>query len=222
MRDISAIAFDAYGTLFDVHSVRTTAEAAFPGHGERISELWRAKQLEYTWLRSLMDRYEPFSSVTESALVFTLKMLGLEPAEDVVRRLLDAYLHLDVFAEVPEALAALRPRPLYIFSNGDAAMLDPLVRHCGLDALIDGVVSVDPARVYKPSPRSYSLVPEAVGVPTEQILFVSSNSFDVMGAKSFGFPVAWIQRTRRVLDELGFEPDVEVRLLTDLPRVLAD
>lgn len=224
MRGIEAVVFDAYGTLFDVQSVVAATEAAFPGQGQAISELWRTKQLEYTWLRSLMERYTDFGSVTRAALRYALRALGLDPDPEIEDRLMEAYRYLDPFPDAVEALRALRgqcPRRLYIFSNGNPAMVEPLVANTGLDKLLDGVLSVDAAKVFKPSPRCYALVPERLGVPAERILFVSSNSFDVLGAKAFGFVVAWIRRSHRTLDELGVQPDLEVELLTELIHNLA-
>lgn len=216
MRRIRAIAFDAYGTLFDVHSVGAAVDELFPGHGAAVSEVWRTKQLEYTWLRSLMDRYEDFWTLTRDALVFALKAAGLPIDDDVCDRLLDATLHLAPFAEVPAALQALKPRPLHIFSNGSPAMLEAMVANAALDGLLDGIISVDEAGIYKPSPRCYALVPDKLGVAAEEVLFVSSNAWDAAGAKNFGFTVAWIRRSATTMDELALPPDVEVEMLTDL------
>ncbi|MGH8905177.1 MAG: haloacid dehalogenase type II [Egibacteraceae bacterium] len=220
MRQIEAIAFDAYGTLFDLRSLAAAAEAAYPGQGVAISRLWRAKQLEYTWLRSLMERYAPFSAVTRASLRYTLRVIGLARSQDVEDRLMQAYLRLDPFPDALAALPALRPRPLWIFSNGDPAMLEPLVGSSGLDRLLDGVISADAAGVYKPSPRCYQLVPDALRLPKQRILFVSSNSFDVAGAATYGFPTAWIRRSSRPLDPLDAKPDLQVELLTDLTVAL--
>ncbi len=221
MRQIDVVAFDAYGTLFDVHSVVAAAEAAYPGHGTEISELWRNKQLQYTWLRSMMERYRPFSEVTRAALRFTLRDLDLPYEREISDRLMDAYLHLDPFPDTAKALPALRPRQLWIFSNGDPAMLEPLAANSGLDTLLDGLISVDDAAVFKPSPRCYALIPQRLGVPSDRILLVSSNSFDVAGAASFGLATAWIRRTHRTPEALDLPPDIEVDLLTDLPAALS-
>jgi 2-haloacid dehalogenase len=224
MEQIEAIAFDAYGTLFDLAAVHKAAEAAFPGHGAAIGELWRAKQLEYTWLRSLMERYIPFSQVTRASLRYALRALGLSgagPSEpEVEDRLMQAYLRLDPFPDAVDALPALRPRRLWILSNGDPEMLEPLVARSGLSRMLDGILSADAARVYKPSPRCYQLVPDALGVPKERILFVSSNSFDVAGAAAYGFPTAWIRRSPRPRDELDAPYGLELALLTDLVPAL--
>lgn len=214
------MAFDAYGTLFDVHSVIAAAEELFPGKGELVSRLWREKQLQYTWLHSLMERYEDFWSVTRSALVYALKNQSVGSEAGVIDRLMEQYLHLEPYPEVRDALRALKPRRLVIFSNGSPDMLEGVVKNSGLDELLDGIISVDESRVYKPSPRAYALVSERLAVPASEVLFVSSNAFDAVGAKSFGMRVAWIQRTTGQMEELGIEPDLTVRLLTDLASAL--
>lgn len=217
MQNIQAVVFDAYGTLFDVHSVLAAAEAAWPGHGAALSGLWRAKQLEYTWLRSLMGRYVDFRSVTADALAYACRSLGL-PLTDATRAdLLGAYLRLSPFPEVPAALQALKPgRRLVIFSNGSPDMLLPLVSHSGLDRFIDLTISADAAGVYKPDPRSYALVTAALGLPAERMLFVSSNPFDAAGSRAFGFHVAWVNRTGVPFDELGITPNLTVSRLTEI------
>lgn len=191
---IKAVVFDAYGTLFDVQSVAGVTDEAFPGHGETITQIWRLKQLEYTWLRSLMDRYEDFWSVTQASLEFTLKTLGLVATPELLARIAAAY---DALALYPEALAALeglKPTRLAIFSNGSPAMLNNLTRQAGIDGLLETVISVDAIGVYKPDPRGYRLVEERLDLSREEILFVSSNGFDIAGAKAYGLTVARIER----------------------------
>lgn len=191
---IKAVVFDAYGTLFDVQSVAGVTDEAFPGHGETITQIWRLKQLEYTWLRSLMDRYEDFWSVTQASLEFTLKTLGLVATPELLARIAAAY---DALALYPEALAALeglKPTRLAIFSNGSPAMLNNLTRQAGIDGLLETVISVDEIGVYKPDPRGYHLVEERLDLSREEILFVSSNGFDIAGAKAYGLTVARIER----------------------------
>lgn len=191
---IKAVVFDAYGTLFDVQSVAGVTDEAFPGHGEAITQIWRLKQLEYTWLRSLMDRYEDFWSVTQASLEFTLKTLGLVATPELLARIAAAY---DALALYPEALAALeglKPTRLAIFSNGSPAMLNNLTRQAGIDGLLETVISVDAIGVYKPDPRGYRLVEERLDLSREEILFVSSNGFDIAGAKAYGLTVARIER----------------------------
>ncbi len=220
--NLDALAFDAYGTLFDVHSVIATCEAAFPSHGEALSRLWRVKQLEYTWLLSLMGRYEDFWAVTDKALRYACQHLGLPGNPATHTRLLESYYHLAAYPEVPAALARLTAgRTLVILSNGTPRMLAAVTRATGLTAVFDELISVDAVRVYKPSPRVYALLPQRLGVPPEAIGFVSSNAFDVAGAKAFGLRTCWVNRQAAIPDSLGYPPDVVVRTLAELADHLA-
>lgn len=215
-----AIAFDAYGTLFDVHSV-VAACREVTADPEALSLQWRAKQLEYTWLRALMGRYEDFWEVTRAALRFSLRRLHLEATEAQVARLMDAYLSLDAFPEVPETLRALHPRcSLAILSNGSPRMLEAAVASSGLKPFLHHVISVDGVASYKPNPAVYALVPQTLGVPANSVAFVSSNAFDVIGAKAFGFRACWCNRAGAPLDELGFAPDLTIGRLDELPAAL--
>ena len=191
---IKAIVFDAYGTLYDVQSVVGVIDAAFPGHGDYITQVWRLKQLEYTWLRSLMGRYKDFRAVTREALSYTLGTVGLAANDALLHRIVDAYNTLSPYPEAAEALGALRRHSLAILSNGSPDMLDALVRNSGLGPHLKAVISVDAKQAYKPDPRAYELVQERLGVRPEEVVFVSSNGFDVAGASSFGFKVARIER----------------------------
>ena len=213
---IRALVFDAYGTLFDVHSVIARCESLFPGRGAALSHLWRQKQLEYTWLRSLMGRYENFESVTASALNYACSTLGLTLTKRSAGDLLLAYRRLNTFAEVGDALAALRDCRLAILSNGSPEMLNAVVRHSGLDRLLDAVISVDKVRMFKPHPSVYRLVPDKLQVRSRDVGFVSSNYWDVCGAAAFGFQAFWINRTKAAPDELGPRPNAVLQRLTDL------
>jgi 2-haloacid dehalogenase len=207
-----AYVFDAYGTLYDVHSVLQRCEAFFPGRGAELSKLWRAKQLEYTWQRSLMERYAPFSTVTREALAYACEALGLELTAERMEALMGEYLMLTPYPEVARALGALRGRRLAILSNGSPDLLEPLVEHSGLP--LDPVLSVHPERCYKPSPAVYALAVQALG--TRDITFVSSNCWDALGAKAFGFRVVWVNRAGAPLDRLGAAPDRIVRTLDEV------
>lgn len=200
-----ALVFDAYGTLYDVHSVQARAESLFPGRGAELSRLWRSKQLEYTWLRSLMRRYAPFSTVTREALAYACEALGLELTAERMEVLMGEYLMLATFPEVPRAMQRLAGRRLAILSNGSPDMLEPLVEHSRL--ALDKVLSVDALQVFKPAPEVYQLACDALGVEKQDICFVSSNCWDALGAKSFGFTVVWINRSRLPADRLGWRPD---------------
>ena len=242
---IKAVVFDAYGTLYDIQSVASVTEQAFPGHGEVITQVWRMKQLEYTWLRSLMGRFEDFSVVTRESLRYTLDALGLACDAATFDAIMDKYLHLDPYADARTTLSALKDYKLAILSNGSISMLDALVRNSGFQPLLDATLSVDAARVFKPDPKTYALVERELGVKPHEVAFVSSNPFDVSGSKSFGFRVAWIERvsaatlaaearkpeaigpltmfkaTRLRPDPFGLEPDWTIRTLADLPPLLA-
>ncbi|HWP49722.1 MAG TPA: haloacid dehalogenase type II [Candidatus Limnocylindrales bacterium] len=222
MKNIQTFVFDAYGTLFDVHSVVEACNRAFPGRGEALSQLWRAKQLEYTWLKTLMGHYEDFWQVTEAALTFACKTLNLQAPIDPRPLLMTAYLRLDLYPEVLEALTSLASFPLSILSNGSPRMLQAVVQNAGLKGRFVQIISVEEVKAYKPSPRVYELAPQKLGIPKEAICFVSSNSFDVIGAKAFGFQVCWVNRTNAPLDELGFLPDAQVSRLTELKQLVED
>ena len=213
---LRALVFDAYGTLFDVLSVHTRCESLWPGHGEALAKLWRAKQLEYTWQRSLMQRYAPFSQVTREALEYCCRFLKLEGN---TQALMDEYLNLACYADVPGALEKLKPRKLAILTNGSPDMIGPLVKNRGMEETFDAVLSVDALKVYKPAPQVYKLAVDRLGVPAKEIGFVSSNGWDAAGAKSFGFTVYWINRLSAPVERLGFEPDAILNGLGDLPRI---
>ncbi|NIF77044.1 (S)-2-haloacid dehalogenase [Paraburkholderia sp. Cy-641] len=238
-----AVIFDAYGTLFDVHSVIAAAEQLFPSHGNALSQLWRQKQIEYTQLRTLAARtdapgehYRPFWDITLDALRFAAKKLQLTLGRVAEKRLMDEYACLSAFPDAVPVLRALReaasnPNPslnpdqnpapssasttaaattphvgLAILSNGNPQMLDIAVKSAGMSALFDHVLSVDAVRAYKPSPAAYALGPAAFGVAAREIVFVSSNGWDVAGATWFGFTTFWLNRQNAPLEELGVTP----------------
>jgi 2-haloacid dehalogenase len=212
---LDALVFDAYGTLFDVHSVQRRCEECWPGRGAALSAAWRAKQLEYTWLRSLMRAYKPFSEVTRDALEHSCEALRLPLSPAQKEQLMGEYLKLALFADV--ALQGL-PGKKAILSNGSPDMLDPLVRQSGLS--LDAVLSVDELKIFKPAPQVYALAVKRLGVEATRIGFVSSNCWDALGAKAFGFTVFWINRSGAPVDRLGPQPDAILSSLGDLREVL--
>jgi 2-haloacid dehalogenase len=242
---IKAVVFDAYGTLYDIQSVAAVTEDAFPGYGDIITQVWRVKQLEYSWLRSLMRRYEDFSVITKESLAYTIRVLGLKHDAATFERIMDKYLHLDLYPDALTALAALKGRKLAILSNGSSDMLNILVKNTGLDRVLDATISVDQQRIFKPAPEAYTLIETKLGVTPAEVLFVSSNPWDACGAKSFGLNVAWIERVtpeamalaclkndlvppltmfkalRTKMDELGVTPDHRIRALSELPDLVA-
>ena len=223
LHQIDALVFDAYGTLFDVQSVASSAEALFPDRGAELARLWRTKQLEYSWLQSLMrspkQPREDFAAITSHALSHAAEALGLPLPSHARHRMLDAYLDLSPFPDAEPTLAALAPRPRLILSNGTRAMLEPLAAATGLARHLDGILSVDDADIYKPSPRVYQLAVDALQRPAVSIGFVSSNAWDAIGAKAFGFTVFWINRLGAPLDRHGPRPDRIIRTLADLPAL---
>ncbi len=220
MKSIEALVFDAYGTVFDVHSIVAALDRRFPGHGPEVSQVWRTKQLEYTWLRSLMDRYEDFWKVTESALSATCNAMQLPLGADARAELMEAYLGLTPFPDVKETLGALSGIPLGILSNGSPKMLEKVVKNGGLEPAFSHVISVDEVKTYKPSAAAYQLAVKKMGVPAANIGFVSSNFFDVAGAKAYGFRTHWVNRSGAAAEELGVTPDTTLRTLSDLVSLL--
>jgi len=212
-----AVIFDAYGTLFDVHSaVGRHAEQVGPD-AARLSEIWRAKQLEYSWVLSLAGRYEPFWSLTEQALDHAFARLP-HVDRSVRPLLLEAYRSLDAYPEVRAALSALRARGLRtgILSNGDPGMLDAAVSSAGLGPDLDVVLSVDAARVFKTSPLAYRLVLEALPLRAEEVVFVSSNRWDIAGAAAFGFWPIWVNRLGLPDEYATLPPAAVIRTLGEL------
>jgi 2-haloacid dehalogenase len=213
---IDALVFDAYGTLFDVHSVVVRCEEIWPGKGRALSPLWRAKQLEYTWLRSLMGRYTDFETVTRDALRHTCEALELKCTDADVAALMDAYRHLNPYPEVGDFLRTLAGRRRSILSNGSPRMLDAVVANSGLAGEFDMVLSVDTIGIYKPDPRVYQLAVDRLGVAPSRIGFVSSNCWDACGAQSFGFSAFWINRGGAPMDALGANPARTLGALNEL------
>jgi 2-haloacid dehalogenase len=243
--NIKAVVFDAYGTLYDIQSVAAVTEDAFPGYGDIITQIWRVKQLEYSWLRSLMHRYEDFSVITRDSLAYTIRVLGLKYDAAAFERIMDKYLHLDLYPDALTALAALKEKKLAILSNGSSDMLNALVKNTGLDRVLDATISVDSKKIFKPAPDAYTLIEAKLGTPPDEVLFVSSNPWDACGAKSFGLNVAWIERVtpeamalacvksdvvapltlfkalRTQMDELAVTPDYRIHSLSELPELAA-
>jgi 2-haloacid dehalogenase len=241
---IKAVVFDAYGTLYDIQSVAAVTEEAFPGYGEIITQIWRIKQLEYTWFRSLMRRYEDFSVITRDSLAYTIRVLGLNHDAATFERIMDKYLHIDLYPDAMATLAALKGRKLAILSNGSSGMLNALVRNTGLDRVLDATISIDSKKIFKPAPDAYALIESTLDVRPAEVLFVSSNPWDACGAKAFGLNVAWIERVtpeamalacvesdvvppltmfkaiRTQMDELGLEPDYRIHGLSELPELV--
>jgi 2-haloacid dehalogenase len=219
VKPTDAFVFDAYGTLFDVNSVSALAEQLAPRQGLALSQLWRTKQLEYTWLQSLMAPMQPredFAAITTHALDYAVSALIAPIDANGRQALLDAYRSLTPYPDAVETLERLAPRPRVILSNGTRAMLDPLIASSGLAPLLDDVISVDQADVYKPSPHVYQLAVDRLGMPASRIGFVSANGWDAAGARAFGFTTFWINRAGVPVERHAPEPDYCFASLRDI------
>lgn len=227
MEKSRAVLFDAYGTLFDVYSVALLAEQLFPGQGQRLSTLWRDKQIEYTRLVTTSNHgahYQPFWALTQSALAYAIKVVAPAARQDWAAfearaaQLLNQYRSLSAFPENREVLQALRARglPTGILSNGDPDMLGIAVRSAGLDGLLDHVISADPVRLYKTHPAAYALGEQALGLPASQIVFVSSNAWDALAATWYGYQTLWVNRQNMPFEELGTQPTRTAQNLRDV------
>jgi 2-haloacid dehalogenase len=214
-----AVLFDAYGTLFDVYSVGLLAEQLFPAQGDKLAQLWRDKQIEYTRLLTMAGRYKPFWDVTRAALRWSCQRLALPLDAAAEERLMNQYRHLSAFPENREVLQALAGRGIRtgILSNGDPEMLAVAVKSAGFADLLDPVLSVHGVQRFKTDPAAYAIGPQALKLPAAQILFVSSNGWDAIGATWHGYTTLWVNRARLPLEQLDTEP---TRIGTSLRDVL--
>jgi 2-haloacid dehalogenase len=213
---LRGLIFDAYGTLLDIHSVVLQRGHDIQADLPALANLWRRKQLEYTWLRSLMERYVDFWEITEAALRSAIGQLEIAASEEQVAKLMQAYLSPAAFADVKPAVESLKGVPLAILSNGTPRMLEAAIRHNQLESYFAAIISVERVKTYKPSPRVYALGPALLGLPAQEILFVSSNSWDAAGAKAFGYTVCWCNRSNTAPEHLGFLPDLTVSRLDQI------
>jgi 2-haloacid dehalogenase len=221
LKDIKLCVFDAYGTLFDVNSVTKQYCNELGDLSDPFSNLWRSKQLEYSWLRSLMNRYDDFWHVTEESLDYALDYFNIKN-EFLKIDLLKAYEHINCYEEVPTTLSKLKERGIStaILSNASPNMLHMAIKNSKIDSYIDSCISADSLKIYKPHPTVYNLILEKYDLNKNEILFISSNSWDVAGAKSFGFNVSWINRFNNKKEVLPFEADIELKSLMDLPNII--
>jgi 2-haloacid dehalogenase len=218
---VQACVFDAYGTLFDFASAARSCRDALGEGIDKLTALWRDKQLQYTWLRAVQGRHADFWQVTSDALDFALETLALG-RPGLRDRLMNLYLTLEPFPEVPDVLERLKASGLRtaILSNGSPMMLDAVVRASRLSTLIDAVLSVEAVGVYKPHPRVYQLAVDRLGVPAPAIAFQSSNAWDAYAASAFGMQVVWCNRYGQRPERLPGKPDRTVRSLRELPALL--
>lgn len=219
--DIKALAFDAF-PIFDPRPVFALADGMFPGAG--LSDEWRTRQFEYTWLRVAAQHYADFWQVTEEALVFAANKLKLRLSPDHRAALMNAYLGLRAWPDVVPTLDSMKQSGirLALLSNFTRSMLDANIRSAGLDGVFEQVLSTDQSATYKPDPRAYQLGPDALKLTREEILFVAFAGWDAAGAKLFGYPTYWVNRQHLPAEEIGVRPDGSGGTLTDLVAFLAD
>ncbi|WP_110114868.1 haloacid dehalogenase type II [Bacillus sp. CGMCC 1.16541] len=212
--------FDAYGTLFDVDSVVKKCDELYPDIGQRISMLWRTKQIEYAMQHQLMGRYIDFYEVTKKALRYAVETCEATMSDYTEQELMDAYLQLNVYEEVKEVLTYLKEKGyiLAIFTNGPKQMIEPLVRHHRMQHLFDEVISVDEIKQYKPTMASYHHAKNKLNVEREEVLFFSSNSWDIAGAKNYGFSTIWVNRQQNVNEHPELAPNMVVHSLREMVK----
>ena len=221
LKGVSACVFDAYGTLFDFASAAKRCRDLLGDNTDKLTALWRDKQLQYTWLRALQSRHADFWQVTADALDFALETLAIDRS-GTRERLMNMYLTLEVFPEVPGVLRQLKQAGLRtaILSNGSPKMLDAVVRAAGLEELLDTVLSVEEVGVYKPHPKVYQLAVDRLGIPARAIAFQSSNAWDAYAAAAFGMQVVWCNRYGQRPERLPGSPDRIVMTLAELPPLV--
>ena len=214
LKPVQHAVFDAYGTLFDVHSAASRHQERLGEKAQAISAMWRTKQLEYTWLRSLMQQYVDFWKVTQDALDYALDSHGIEDSS-LRQDLLNAYHELSCYPEVPETLGKLKQQGLgtAILSNGALEMLEAGVRSSHLEEVLDAIFSVDTIGIFKPSPQVYQLATDKLACNPEDILFFSSNAWDVSGAATFGYQAVWVNRFGQAQERLPGTPVLEIKTL---------
>ena len=217
MKNIKAIIFDAYGTLFDVNSAAEKCKDKIGEKWERFANFWRTTQLEYTWLRSLMDRHKDFWQVTEDSLDKSMKVFDIDPS--MRNELLNLYKILSPYREVPGTLKALKEKKfkLAILSNGTPSLLDQLVKSNHLDNLFDDIFSIEQVGVYKPSSRVYDLPIKKYNINKSEVAFLSANTWDVSGGGNYGYQSIWVNRNNNIFDNLDFKPKYQI---TDLNKLI--
>lgn len=220
---MEVIAFDVYGTLFDVYSLGDICEKHLGEKGKEICILWRQKQLEYSFLRELMGSYIEFSKITKDALEYACEVHSVKLTKDTELTLLEAYLNMEPYNEVLDVLNELKKREntkLAVFSNGDLHMLMPLLKNNNMEDKFDEILTVDEDKHYKPSSKAYNIVTKKYNVNPKDVIFLSCNTWDIAGATNFGFKTIWVNRNNVVLDKLGVVPYETIKDLSELPKIL--
>ena len=219
MKNIKAIIFDAYGTLFDVNSAAEKCKVKIGDKWQNFANYWRTTQLEYTWLRSLMKRHKDFWQVTEDSLDKSIKAFEINAS--MRKELLDQYKILSPYKEVEETLKTLKEKKfkLAILSNGTHALLNELVKNNNLENLFDDLFSIDDVGVYKPDPKVYDIPIKKYGFEKNEIAFLSANTWDVSGGGNYGYNAIWVNRNKNIFDKLDYNPNYEIRNLSELLRI---
>ena len=219
MKNLKAIIFDAYGTLFDVNSAAEKCKGKIGDKWENFANYWRTTQLEYTWLRSLMKRHKDFWQVTEDSLDKSIKAFEINAS--MRKELLDQYKILSPYKEVEETLKTLKEKKfkLAILSNGTHALLNELVKNNNLENLFDDLFSIDDVGVYKPDPKVYDIPIKKYGFEKNEIAFLSANTWDVSGGGNYGYNAIWVNRNKNIFDKLDYNPNYEIRNLSELLRI---
>ena len=220
MKNIKAIIFDAYGTLFDVNSAAKKCKDKIGNKWEDFANYWRTTQLEYTWLRSLMNRHKDFWQVTEDSLDKSMKAYKIDSS--MRNELLDLYKKLSTFPEVKEALNNLKERnyKLAILSNGTPALLNELVKSNNLDNIFDDIFSIEEVRIYKPDSKVYDLPIKKYQIQKDEVAFLSANTWDVSGGGNYGYSAIWVNRNKNFFDNLDYKPENEVENLKQLLNIV--
>ena len=220
MKNIKAIIFDAYGTLFDVNSAAEKCKDKIGDKWEGFANYWRTTQLEYTWLRSLMNRHKDFWQVTEDSLDKSMNAFNIDPS--MKNELLDLYKVLSPFKEVPEALKTLKEKKfkLAILSNGTPALLNELVKKNNLDNIFDDLFSIEQVRIYKPNSKVYDIPIQKYRIEKNEIAFLSANTWDVSGGGNYGYQSIWVNRNKNIFDNLDYKHENEIKDLSELIKLL--
>ena len=220
-RRVKALAFDYYGTIADKTALAAEIDAAFPGKGAAFVKLWFAQTQRYCFQNGMMERHVPWSELVKAAFKFTCADLGVTVGDDLRDRWIEADVRLPVYAEAPTALPRLAARfDLYVLSMGSPWMIEKSQANAGIAGHFKGLISAEPHKVYKPGRAAYALGVRAIGGAADAVAFVSGNSFDVIGAKNYGYPTIWVRRYGQALDDLGLVPDLVVKDLTEMAEAL--
>ena len=220
MKNIKAIIFDAYGTLFDVNSAAEKCKDKIGKKWESFADYWRITQLEYTWLRSLMNRHENFWKITEDSLDKSMNVFDIE--KSMRKELLNLYKKLSTFDEVPKTLISLKKKnyKLGILSNGTTKLLEQLVKKNGLENLFDDIFSIEEVGIYKPDPRVYEIPVRKYQIKKNEVMFLSANTWDVSGGGNYGYNSIWLNRNKNIFDNLDYKPSYEIKNLSELISII--